>query len=122
MDDTINSISESYNGHKCAGLWNACLPEKVFRQLLQNIYFLTIKMADQRDCAATRSDNQPYSKEELVDIIIEKLDKSTEEETLEFHDVDISTAWQTIDELERHEEGRAHRYGPSSRIQTSTHR
>ncbi|OJJ78968.1 uncharacterized protein ASPGLDRAFT_40355 [Aspergillus glaucus CBS 516.65] len=66
-------------------------------------------MADQRDCAATRSDNQPYSKEELVDIIIEKLDKSTEEETLEIHDVDISTAWQTIDELERHEEGRAHR-------------
>lgn len=59
-----------------------------------------------------RSDSQPYSKDELVDIIIEKLDKSTEEETLEFHDIDISTAWQTIDELERREEGKAHRYEP----------
>lgn len=122
MDDTINSISESYNGHKSTDLWNACLPEKVFRQLLQNIYFPTIKMADQPDCAATRSDDQPYSKDELVGIIIEKLDKSTEEETLEFHDVDVSTAWQTIDELERREEGRAHRYRPRSRIQTSTYR
>lgn len=124
MDDTINSISESYNGHKCTSLRNTCLPkEKVFRlgQLLQNTYFTTIKMANQGGCTATHSDSQPYSKDELVDIIIEKLNKSTEEETLEFHDVNISTAWQTIDELERREEGRAHRYESTSRTLISTH-
>ncbi|ODM17647.1 hypothetical protein SI65_07322 [Aspergillus cristatus] len=61
------------------------------------------------DRAAVHSDSQPYSKDELVNIIIERLDKSTEEETLEFHEVDISIAWQTIDELERREGLRSHR-------------
>lgn len=95
-------------------------------KILPRIHYTTlttIAMAQQEslDRAAMHPGSQPYSKDELVNIIMESLDKSTEEETLEFHEVDISTAWQTIDELERREGPRLHRYGLPSRIQIRAH-